>query len=542
MRIPGIAVVLLILASACGQKEIQETPQRPNIVFIMADDHAMQAISAYGHPIGKLAPTPNIDRIAKNGALFRRSYVTNSICGPSRAVILTGKHNHINGFRQNGERFDGNQPTMPKYMQQLGYQTALMGKWHLHGHPQGFDDWKVLVDQGNYYNPDFIINGDTTRIQGYATDIITQQAIDWLEQSRKKDAPFMLMVQHKAPHRNWMPALRHTNLYDSISFPLPDSYFTDHQGSQGSLEQQQTIYKDMYEGHDLKLSKAYGSTELAHNPWKTDFERMTPEQKKAWDAAYLPKNNTFHELELSGRPLAEYKGQRYLQEYLATIAAVDEGVGTLLDYLETQGLLENTLVVYTSDQGFYLGEKGWFDKRYMYEESFGTPLLMQWPARIQGGQEIAALVQNLDFAQTFLEAAGGETYTSEMQGQSLLPLLDQEVADDDFRELLYYHYYDYPAFHMVKKHYGISTKRYKLMHFYDDIDSWEFYDLEQDPSEMRNAIEDPNYADVIQRMHLQLDSVQKAYGVTPKELEQAPAKKIEKAFENFKKLRGTPME
>ncbi|MCI4642795.1 MAG: sulfatase [Flavobacteriaceae bacterium] len=542
MRISILGLVILSLASACGQKEIQETPQRPNIVFIMADDHAMQAISAYGHPISKLAPTPNIDRIAKNGALFRRSYVTNSICGPSRAVILTGKHNHINGFRQNGERFDGNQPTMPKYMQQLGYQTALMGKWHLHGHPQGFDDWKVLVDQGNYYNPDFIINGDTTRIQGYATDIITQQAIDWLEQSRKKDAPFMLMVQHKAPHRNWMPALRHTNLYDSISFPLPDSYFTDHQGSQGSLEQQQTIYKDMYEGHDLKLSKAYGSTELAHNPWKTDFERMTPEQKLAWDTAYLPKNNAFHELGLSGRALAEYKGQRYLQEYLATIAAVDEGVGTLLDYLETQGLLENTLVVYTSDQGFYLGEKGWFDKRYMYEESFGTPLLMQWPARIQGGQEIAALVQNLDFAQTFLEAAGGETYTSEMQGQSLLPLLDQEVADDDFRELLYYHYYDYPAFHMVKKHYGISTKRYKLMHFYDDIDSWEFYDLEQDPSEMRNAIEDPNYADVIQRMHLQLDSVQKAYGVTQKELEQAPAKKIDRAFENFKKLRGTPME
>lgn len=542
MRISILGLVILSLASACGQKEIQETPQRPNIVFIMADDHAMQAISAYGHPISKLSPTPNIDRIAKNGALFRRSYVTNSICGPSRAVILTGKHNHINGFRQNGERFDGNQPTMPKYMQQLGYQTALMGKWHLHGHPQGFDDWKVLVDQGNYYNPDFIINGDTTRIQGYATDIITQQAIDWLEHSRKKDAPFMLMVQHKAPHRNWMPALRHTNLYDSISFPLPDSYFTDHQGSQGSLEQQQTIYKDMYEGHDLKLSKAYGSTELAHNPWKTDFERMTPEQKLAWDTAYLPKNNAFHELGLSGRALAEYKGQRYLQEYLATIAAVDEGVGTLLDYLETQGLLENTLVVYTSDQGFYLGEKGWFDKRYMYEESFGTPLLMQWPARIQGGQEIAALVQNLDFAQTFLEAAGGETYTSEMQGQSLLPLLDQEVADDDFRELLYYHYYDYPAFHMVKKHYGISTKRYKLMHFYDDIDSWEFYDLEQDPSEMRNAIEDPNYADVIQRMHLQLDSVQKAYGVTQKELEQAPAKKIDRAFENFKKLRGTPME
>lgn len=537
-----LSLGLLMLVSACGQKEIQETAQRPNIIFIMADDHAMQAISAYGHPISKLAPTPNIDRIAQNGALFRRSYVTNSICGPSRAVILTGKHNHINGFRQNGERFDGNQPTMPKYMQQLGYQTALMGKWHLNGHPQGFDDWKIIVDQGNYYNPDFIVNGDTTRIQGYATDIITDQALNWLENKRSDNSPFMLMVQHKAPHRNWMPALRHTQLYDSVRFPLPDSYFTNHEGSQGSLEQQQTVYTDMYEGHDLKLSTAFGSSELANNPWTTDFDRMTPDQRAQWDAAYLPKNNAFHQANLSGTDLAIYKGQRYLQEYLATVAAVDEGVGKILDYLEDNGLSENTLVVYTSDQGFYLGEKGWFDKRYMYEESFGTPLLMQWPAKIKSGQEISALVQNLDFAQTLLGAAGGNAFTADMQGQSLLPLLENQVKDDDFRELLYYHYYDYPAFHMVKKHYGISSKRYKLMHFYDDIDSWEFYDLQQDPSEAHNAINDPNYKVIITRMHRQLDSVQKAYGITEKEFEQAPAQRVENAYKNFKRLRGTPMQ
>ena len=534
---------LMILVSFFSCSPKQDTlPQKPNIVFIMADDHAIQAISAYGHPLSQLAPTPNIDRIAKNGAIFKRSYVTNSICGPSRAVILTGKHSHLNGFRQNGERFNGDQPTMPKMMQKIGYQTALMGKWHVHGNPQGFDDWKVIVDQGNYYNPDFIINGDTTRIQGYATDIITEQALDWLKNKRKPETPFMLMVQHKAPHRNWMPALRHTQLYDSVYFPLPDTYFTDHKGSLGSKEQLQTIYKDMYEGHDLKLSKAYGSTELAHNPWTTDFERMTPAQREAWDAAYLPKNNAFHKANLTGKALAEYKGQRYLQEYMATIAAVDESVGEILDYLESNGLSENTLVVYTSDQGFYLGEKGWFDKRYMYEPSYGTPLLMQWPNKIQPGIESDALVQNLDFAQTFLDAAGGESYSTQMQGQSLLPLLKQEVADEEFRELLYYHYYDFPAFHMVKKHYGISSKQYKLIHFYDNIDQWEFYDLSQDPDEVSNLINHPNYAGRIEKMKIQLDSIQSVYGVTAREFEVAPKQRVDNAYKNFKTLRGNPMQ
>ena len=535
--------ILIIFVSFFSCSPKQDTlSQKPNIVFIMADDHAIQAISAYGHPLSQLAPTPNIDRIAKNGAIFKRSYVTNSICGPSRAVILTGKHSHLNGFRQNGERFNGDQPTMPKMMKEIGYQTALMGKWHLHGNPQGFDDWKVIVDQGNYYNPDFIINGDTTRIQGYATDIITEQALDWLKNKRKPETPFMLMVQHKAPHRNWMPALRHTQLYDSVYFPLPDTYFTDHKGSLGSKEQLQTIYKDMYEGHDLKLSKAYGSSELAHNPWTTDFERMTPAQREAWDAAYLPKNNAFHKANLTGKALAEYKGQRYLQEYMATIAAVDESVGEILDYLESNGLSENTLVVYTSDQGFYLGEKGWFDKRYMYEPSYGTPLLMQWPNKIQPGIESEALVQNLDFAQTFLDAAGGESYTTQMQGQSLLPLLKQEVADEEFRELLYYHYYDFPAFHMVKKHYGISSKQYKLIHFYDNIDQWEFYDLSQDPDEVSNLIDHPKYASRIEKMKIQLDSIQSAYGVTDKEFEVAPKQRVDNAYKNFKTLRGTPMQ
>ncbi|MCM4165405.1 MULTISPECIES: sulfatase [unclassified Arenibacter] len=535
-----LILALIVLSFSCKREQPKKTVdnKRPNILFIMADDHAVQAISAYDHPIGKVAPTPNIDRIAKNGALFTHSYVTNSICGPSRAVILTGKHSHINGFRQNGDRFNGSQPTLPKMLQQAGYQTALLGKWHLHGYPEGFDHWKIIVDQGNYYNPDFIVNGDTTRIKGYATDIITNDALDWLKNNRKDSLPFFLMVQHKAPHRNWMPALRHINKYDSVQFPLPDTYFPTFVEQDAAEEQLQTIYKDMYEGHDLKMSKEYGSTELAHNPWKTDFERMGPEQWKKWDAGYLPKNNAFHNSNLKGRELAIWKGQRYLQDYMATIASVDEGVGQLLDYLEETGLAENTLVVYTSDQGFYLGENGWFDKRFMYEPSFRTPLLMQWPRTINPGKKIDAMVQNLDFAQTFLEVAGVPEMGKEMQGESFKGLLDGSRSETDFREIIYYHYYDFPAFHMVKKHYGIRTNRYKLMHFYDDIDQWELYDLKKDPLEKNNLIEDGKYSDVLIEMHRKLDSVQDFYKVTDKEFQKAPKEKVENAYKLFERLRG----
>tara|TARA_B100001750_G_scaffold209354_1_gene189059 strand:+ start:91143 stop:92822 length:1680 start_codon:yes stop_codon:yes gene_type:complete len=538
-----LALIAFFSLISCKQQaeKIQTESKRPNIVFIMADDHAIQAISAYGHPVSQLAPTPNIDRLAKKGALFTHSYVTNSICGPSRAVILTGKHSHINGFRQNGDHFDGSQPTLPKMLKQAGYETAIVGKWHLHGYPQGFDHWKIIVDQGNYYNPDFIENGDTIRIEGYATDLITNDALDFLENKRNDSLPFFLMVHHKAPHRNWMPALRHVNKYDSVTFPLPETYFPNFRGQQAAKEQLQTIYDDMYEGHDLKMSKEYGSTELAHNPWTTDFERMSPEQRDTWDAAYRPKNNSFHEENLHGKDLAEWKGQRYLQDYMATIAAVDEGVGKLLDYLDEHNLTENTLVVYTSDQGFYLGEKGWFDKRFMYEESFGTPLLMQLPTEIEAGKKIEGLVQNLDFAPTILDLTGNEQMAEHMQGRSFKGLLNGTTSDDDFRDVIYYHYYDYPAFHMVKKHYGIRTKRYKLMHFYDDIDEWEFYDLKKDSLEVKNLINDRGYQSIIAHMKQKLDSVQKAYSVTEKEFETASPDKVEKAYEQFKKLRGQAM-
>jgi arylsulfatase A-like enzyme len=544
------AILMISVFAACSkpadQKELDsdKSAEKPNIVYIMADDHAEQAISAYGHPISQLAPTPNIDRIAKDGALFKNNFCTNSICGPSRAVVLTGKFSHVNGFRMNGEHFDGSQQTFPKLLQQAGYKTGMIGKWHLHGHPQGFDYWNILTDQGNYYNPDFITvneetkQADTTRIEGYATDIITKDALKFLSQAQADKQPFMLMIHHKAPHRNWMPALRHANLYDSVKFPLPDTYFTDHEGSLGSKEQLQTIYKDMYEGHDLKMTKEKGSPELAHNPWTTDFDRMTPEQRKQWDEAYQAKNDAFHDANLSGRALAEWKGQRYLHEYLATIASVDEGVGKVLDFLEENGMAENTLIVYTTDQGFYLGEKGWFDKRYMYEQSLAMPLMMKYPKQIKAGTTIDALTQNLDFPETFLDYAGVEI-PDDMQGKSLRPLLENAQSDENFRDAVYYHYYDFPAFHMVKKQYGVRTDRYKLIHFYDDIDTWELYDLQEDPKEIHNLIDDPAYDTIEAALRVKLDSLQTVYKVTEKEFEQAPKEKVERAYKQFEKLRGT---
>ncbi|TBW30346.1 sulfatase [Gramella sp. KN1008] len=538
-----IAFVLSIPLFFSSCKNIEESKaeveknKRPNIVFIMSDDHAEQAISAYGHPVSQLAPTPNIDRIANNGAKFLNNFCTNSICGPSRAVILTGKFSHINGFRMNGEVFDGSQPTLPKYLKGAGYQTAIVGKWHLHGKPQGFDYWNILNDQGNYYNPEFIHENDTTIVNGYATDIITDMGLDWLKNKRNGDKPFFLMVHHKAPHRNWMPPLRHINTYDSINFPLPDTYFSKHENQVAAQEQLQTIYEDMYEGHDLKMTVSKGSDSLRHNPWKSDFNRMTREQRDAWDDAYRAKNDAFHDANLSGRELAEWKGQRYLHDYMGTVTAVDEGVGKILDYLEEQGLTENTIIVYTTDQGFYLGEKGFFDKRFMYEESLAMPLLMQYPPAIEPGTTIDALTQNLDFAPTFLDFAGAEI-PSEMQGKSLKPLLTGKADDEDFRDAVYYHYYDFPAFHMVKRQYGVRTDRYKIIHFYDDIDTWELYDLKKDPQEENNLYGNPEYADVQKRLHDKLKSLQEKYEVTEEEFQTTPEEQVKRAYRNFARLAG----
>ena len=536
-----VCLILITSLSSCkdsnSEEEIAEN-KRPNIIFIMADDHAVQAISAYDHPLGKLAPTPNIDRIANDGAIFYRNYCTNSLCGPSRATILTGQFSNENGFRMNGDKFDGSQNTLPKVLQENGYTTAIVGKWHLGTTPTGFDHWEILNDQGQYYNPDFIKGGDTTTAQGYTTDIITDKSIDWLKEQKDTDKPFFLMVHHKAPHRNWLPPLRYATVYDSIEFPLPESYFADFDSTQiAAKDQLMNIYDDMYEGYDLKMTLKEGSPELAHDPWHNEFSRMTPKQRATWDSAYQPKNDAMHRANLKGKELALWKGQRFLHEYLATVKAVDDGVGRILDYLQENGLDENTLVVYTSDQGFYLGENGWFDKRFMYEPSFRMPLVMKYPGHIEKGSKINALTQNLDFAETFLDYAEAPIPEG-FQGKSFRSVLEGKVKDVDFRNALYYHYYDFPAFHMVKKHYGVKTDRYVLMHFYDDIDQWELYDLKNDSLEKHNVYDNPEYADIQKQLHKTLDSLQVFYKVSDKEFEKSTPEQIDRAYKMFSKLKG----
>lgn len=500
---------LVIIAAAPAAEAAG--PRRPNILFIMSDDHAVQALSAYRHPVSRLAPTPNIDRIARNGAVFENSFVTNSLCGPSRAAMLTGKFGHINGFNRNGQRFDTAQWTWPRALKEAGYQTAVVGKWHIGPTPGAidFDYWKVLDDQGEYYNPDFITSAGKTRTPGYATDIVTDMGIDWLEHRRQPDKPFLLMVHHKAPHRNFMPALRHVQKYQGVRFPVPSSYFDGYAGRLPAARQEMTIARDMYEGHDLKMTVREGSTDLRYNRWPEAFDRMTPDQRMAWDSLHQADNDAMNRAGYGAREMALWKYQRYMAEYLGTLAAVDEGVGRLLDHLERTGLAKNTLVVYTSDQGFFLGEHGWFDKRWMYEESLRTPLLMQLPGRIPAGRRVAGMVQNIDYASTFLDFAGVPA-PADLQGRSLRPLAEGRAAGE-WRDSIYYHYYEFPDFHAVRPHFGVRTGRYKLIRFYGDIDAWEFYDLKADPREMRNRIGEPAYAGRIAKLKTELARLRKKY-------------------------------
>ena len=482
-----------------------------NILFIMSDDHAYQAISAYGHGLNE---TPNIDRLADEGIRFDNAFVTNSICAPSRAVVLTGKFSHLNGHRDNNVSFDGSQVTVPKLLRQAGYQTAMVGKWHLVSDPTGFDYWKILLGQGPYYNPDLKDSLGVARYEGYTTTVITDFAVRWLEE-RDQEKPFFLMVHHKAPHRNWMPEPKYFNFEDNL-YPVPDNYFDDYSNrGRAAKEQEMSVIVDMLYGWDLKIIDPDTSKRPADVNWLMgQLDRMNPEQRAAWDAHYQPIMDDFLSRNPEGEELALWKFQRYMRDYLACIQSVDDQVGRLLDYLDENGLAENTAVFYTSDQGFYLGEHGWFDKRFMYEESFGTPLLGKVPGMTKGGQVSQAMVQNLDFAETFLELAGAEI-PAEMQGVSLVaPLLEASKnggVPADWRKSVYYHYYEYPGAHAVKRHYGVRTDRYKLIHFYQDIDEWELYDLEKDPREMMNVIADPAYADVLVEMRAELERLQKEY-------------------------------
>lgn len=500
-------LIIIFFLSSCKQTEKKiEIEQPPNIVFIMSDDHAYQAISAYGHDLNN---TPNIDRIANEGAIFTKGFVTNSICAPSRAVMLTGKHSHINGKVDNIQPYNWDQENFAKALQRSGYQTAMIGKIHLNGLPQGFHYSNVLPGQGQYYNPDFIENGKNIKIPGYVTQITTDIALDWLNNKREKDKPFLLLYHQKAPHRTWMPEEKYFTLFDDKKFTPPDNYFDDYKTRVASAEHEMGIYEHMDVVYDLKmLDKEEELQTRLRKHFQNQYNRMDSIQKKAWDAYYDPIIKKFKADQLEGEELALWKFNRYMQDYLRTIQSVDDGVGEVLDYLEENGLAENTIVVYTSDQGFYLGEHGWFDKRFMYEESFRTPLLMKYPKEIKPGTVIDKMVQNLDFAPTFLDYAGVEI-DDDIQGESFRNLVNGEISE--WRDAIYYTYYEFPGEHHVKRHYGVRTDRYKLIHFYYDIDVWELYDLEKDPSEMTNIYNDPAYKDIQKMMHERLKEMREKY-------------------------------
>lgn len=499
---------------------------RPNIVFIFTDDHAPHAIGAYDGWLKSVNPTPNIDRLASQGMLFENSFCTNSICGPSRAVILTGKHSHKNGFMNNGNSFDGDQQTFPKLLRKGGYQTAFFGKWHLKSNPQGFDEWKVLPGQGLYYNPDFLTPNGKIRVEGYCTDIVTDMAVEWLEENHKSGKPFMLMCQHKAPHRNWMPALRHLHLYDDIEIPEPATLFDDYKDNAPPARHQELeIDRHMDLNYDLfiDLTPEFSSPASQKRQDKSawgNMKRMSPEQLKTWRDAYGPKDKVFHEANLSGHDLVRWKYQRYAKNYLRCIKGVDENVGRLIKTLDELNLADNTIVIYSSDQGFYVGDHGWYDKRWMYEESLKMPFIAKWPGVTKPGSRNDLMIQNLDYAETFLDIAGLDI-PSDMQGRSLVPLLKGEQPED-WRKSIYYHYYEYPSVHMVPRHAGIRTETEKLIHFYQ-FDEWEYYNLNDDPDELLNQYNNPKSQKRVAELKQQLKDLQAKYeddsdmAVKPKE-------------------------
>lgn len=550
-----ITVTALCMLTVLAQAQVASKKKRvggqPNIVFIMSDDHSYQTISAYGGAVSKLAPTPNIDKIASGGIIYRKAFVENSLCTPSRACLMTGLYSHQNGQRQLAEGIDSTKVFFSELLQHAGYQTAIVGKWHMSIDPKGFDYYHILDDQGKYYNPTF--KGPETgnkfiQEQGYATDLITEHALDFLKK-RDKNKPFCLLVHHKAPHRNWMPDGKYLDLYNDVNFPVPETFFDDYKSRcEAAKTQKMSISNDMELVQDLKLEELKNDLvtpydKLSYTFLMSELGRLTPEQRAVWDKHYKLRNQQFINAKLTGKELALWKYQQFLKDYLRCIKSVDDGVGEILKYLKDNGLEDNTMVVYTSDQGFYMGEHNWFDKRFMYEESFRTPLLIKYPKAIKPGIQSDALVQNIDYAPTFLSLAGLKK-PQEMSGNSLEATF-KGAKPKGWRNDLYYHYYDYPAFHMVRKHDGVRTERYKLIHFYgkggmrgattryqttpgfreynvlklinnagyvtndDDIDCNELYDLKTDPQELHNLFGKPGYEKLTDNLQKRLDSYRK---------------------------------
>ena len=488
LRASTAASALATLLTACPPAQ----QERPNILLVFTDDHAAHAVSAYGSVINR---TPNIDRLAAEGMLFRNAFVTNSICAPSRATVLTGQYGHLNGVPTNRDTLHAGAVTFPELLREAGYQTAIVGKWHLKVRPRGFDHYEVLRGQGPYYNPLLFTPTDSVQYEGYTTDIVTDRALSWLAEARDASRPFLLMYQHKAPHREWAPGPGHLDLYEGDVLPEPTTLFDDGSGrTSAATTQEMTIARDLT-AQDLKLVPPANLTEA---------------QLALWNAAYGPRNEAFERADLSGDELVRWKYQRYIKDYLRSVASVDDNLGRVLDYLDDSGLAENTVVVYTSDQGFFLGDHGWFDKRWMYEESLRTPLLVRWPAAVEAGSVNDDLVQNLDLAETFLELAG-VAVPEAMQGRSLVPLLKGSTPAD-WRDAIYYQYFEYPGWHMVRRHYGIRTRSHKLIHYYE-IGEWELFDLEADPEELRSVYDDADFGDVRREMAARLDSLREVFDV-----------------------------
>ena len=472
--------------------------KRPNILFIMTDDHASHAMSCYG---SKINQTPHLDRIAEGGMRFDNCFCTNSICEPSRAAILTGTYNHVNRVTTLGAGLDNSILTFPKLLQRNGYQTAVIGKWHL-GHgpkhdPRGFDFWSVLRGQGPYYDPEMIEADGPKKYQGYTTDIITDLCLDWLK-DRDKDKPFCLLYHHKAPHREWEPDEKHAKMYEDEDIPEPETLWDDYSNrAKPASEARMRIDRDM-RTKDYKMEPPKDLDPVAFKKW-----------------AY----------------------QRYIKDYLRCVASVDDNVGRVLDYLEEERIDEDTIVVYTSDQGFYLGDHGWYDKRFMYEESLRMPFLIKYPKAIKPGQTNEDIITNVDFATTFLDYAGIDVPQT-FQGNSIRPLLEDK-APEDWQDCVYYRYWMHLADHFVCAHYGIRTKRYKLIFYYPDglnqpgagigarlhIDDqvltvekdpftceWELFDLEKDPKELNNVYNDPAYAEVVRELKDKLHAKQQEVG------------------------------
>lgn len=550
----SFAALSCVAATAQAQHKPADAQRRPNIVYIMCDDHAFQCISAYGSPISKLAPTPNIDRIAERGMRFDRAFVENSLSTPSRACLMTGLYSNQNGQRQLGEGIDTTRTFFTEQLQQAGYQTAVVGKWHMGCDPKGFDYYHIYNDQGQYYNPQYRgtdTDGKYIVEEGYSTDLTTDHALSFIEH-RDTNKPFCLLLHHKAPHRNWLANTKYFGMYDNVNFPMPETFYDDYETRGSAVRtQKMSVTKDMRWEQDFKvpemLDTANADSWDSYLSLMNEVNRMNPEQRIAWGKYYFPRNRRLLEARLTGKELDEWKYQNYIRDYMSVIKSVDESVGRVLDYLDSHGLTDNTIIVYTSDQGFYMGEHGWFDKRFMYEESLRTPLLIAYPGHIQPGTVCNKLVQNIDYAPTFLDLAG-ISKPKELPGRSLTPLFKAGDKVKVWRSSIYYHY---PTYHMVRKHDGVRTDRYKLIHFYGEggldavkenkyqrqpgtrehgcmtyltslgyfepkdsaVNYNELYDLQADPHELNNLYGKPGYEKITKQLQKQLTDYRKGIGV-----------------------------